>query len=137
MTRYPTKDEILALEPPAMGLYIPVLEDWKAANYVGWSHKDWHQKFEALRKLIDMLSGVNGFFPDVVVPTDFYAYSPTAKVIMMGCDNLSIISTLHEMGHFLFGPSELMACRFSVWLFKEVFPKTYEKLRWEGHLLKV
>jgi len=49
---------------------------------------------------------------------------------------LSLLTLLHELGHHFYGDSELLACRFSVWLFREAFPKSYAKLEWDGHVLK-
>lgn len=47
----------------------------------------------------------------------------------------SIITALHELGHHLYGKSELLACAYSVHLFKLVFPKAFKKLRWKNHTL--
>jgi len=63
-----------------------------------------------------------------------YRYSSELKTIYLG-SKPSIISALHELGHHLYGPSELKACRFSVHLFKKTFPETFKKLKWKGHML--
>jgi len=66
-----------------------------------------------------------------------YAYNPKDNELMWDEAHPSIISTLHEFAHYRFGGSELTACRFSVWLFKEAFPESYAKLTWDGHMLKL
>ena len=53
----------------------------------------------------------------------------------MNNSNPSIISFLHELGHYLFGPSELKTCRFSVGMFKTYFKDEMKNLKWEGHML--
>lgn len=93
----------------------------------------------ALSVLINALNDSNAFGgDDVWIEADAgeYAYRPSDQTIMLDHNRPSIISALHELGHHLYGDSELQACRFSVWLFKEAFPKSYAKLRWEGHMLK-
>lgn len=72
----------------------------------------------------------------VVVDADLYTYNPSNKTIYLDHHHPSVISTLHELGHHLYGESELLACRFSVWLFKEGFPRDYAKLKWNGHMLE-
>lgn len=47
---------------------------------------------------------------------------------------LSVVTFLHEFAHAR-GMKERGACRWSVNLFKRVFPKQYEKLRSVGHIL--
>jgi len=49
---------------------------------------------------------------------------------------LSIITALHETAHALYGADETIACSWSTKLFKEIFPEEYNKLHWEGHMLK-
>lgn len=64
---------------------------------------------------------------------------PTSKpaVIMMEPERdgrYSIVCFLHEYGHAL-GKDEKETCKWSINLFKKVFPKSYEKLDHVGHLL--
>ena len=61
-------------------------------------------------------------------------YSPSQKMITLN-GKPSIITCWHELGHHLFGPDELTACIFSISLFKIIFPKAFEKLNWNGHML--
>ena len=108
-------------------------EEWKLVRTL-----DEESKFKALHSLINTLADVMGKGPiQVEYHPDLYSfrYIPETKTICVN-KTLSIISTLHEFGHHLYGKSELKACRFSVWLFKSAFPKTYRKLKWKGHMLK-
>lgn len=63
------------------------------------------------------------------------AYDPWTQTIALNRDRLSVVTALHEFAHHLYGPSELRACRWSVWLFRATFPRTYARLTWRGHLL--
>lgn len=49
---------------------------------------------------------------------------------------LSVTTFLHEWGHHLYGPSETMACRWSVNLFRRCFPRSFARCRFDGHLLR-
>jgi hypothetical protein len=49
---------------------------------------------------------------------------------------LSVITYLHEWGHKRFGRSEIRACRWSVNLFARCFPKSFARLRSEGHMCR-
>jgi hypothetical protein len=58
-------------------------------------------------------------------------YSPAEhKIVLNG--RLSIITALHEFGHAR-GKGERGACKFSLNLFKRVYPKQFAKLAHNGH----
>lgn len=138
IAKYPTKEEILAYKYTPDKRTVRILEDWKKESWKEAKDKDIRFKRMSLARLIEELNlsydNVETAHVDVTdLPTCFY--KPDTRTIYL--DNSgSIISALHEYGHHLFGGEELMACVFSVNLFKEVFPKAYAKLRWEGHMLK-
>jgi hypothetical protein len=48
---------------------------------------------------------------------------------------LSVITLLHEFSHAL-GKNEHDACRWSLNLFKRVFPKQWERLTFQGHVAR-
>jgi hypothetical protein len=132
---YPTKEEIMKLPspnfPPEL---IARVKEWKKAHYKGWK-KD-PIKITRLLLLIHTLA--TGIQPQV---SDRYCYidnesEDKLSIIELDGDHPSILSTLHELGHHFFGSSELEACRWSIWLFKTCFPKSFEKLKWDGHMLK-
>ena len=49
----------------------------------------------------------------------------------------SSISALHEWAHYVYGPSERQACRWSLNLFRRCFPRSWARLRFEGHMARV
>ena len=62
-------------------------------------------------------------------------YSPMSDTITL-VGKLSAITFMHEWGHVLWGASELKACRWSLNLFRRCCPKSFERLRFEGHLAR-
>jgi len=60
-------------------------------------------------------------------------YLPGAHVIILR-GRLSVITALHEIGHALHGSSERMACAWSLAYFRECFPRSWRRLRFEGHM---
>lgn len=60
-------------------------------------------------------------------------YSPAAnRIVIVG--RLSVVSFLHEYGHAL-GKNEWQACRWSINLFRRVFPRQFARLTHRGHML--
>ena len=49
---------------------------------------------------------------------------------------LSVVTYLHEFGHVR-GMGERRVCRWSINLFRRVFPRQYERCRHDGHLLRL
>lgn len=136
MQRYPTKEQILAEEMLISDIEISTLTKWKRTVWSKVRKESDEKKVEALIKLISRMGKIYKLKLktqyDVAIPTAFY--NPLHATIIL--NNTSIITTLHELGHAIFGPSELKACAFSVQLFKEVFPEAYKKLKWDKHMLK-
>jgi hypothetical protein len=73
--------------------------------------------------------------PPTVHQSTLYAFNPSLGALYLDQWHPSIISTLHELGHALNGPSELQACLFSVGLFKAAYPRAYARLVFKGHML--
>lgn len=136
MQKYPTKKEILTYKPDFKG-EVKILKTWKKSFYKNWNKKNNQEKLGNLTNLINFLANLHKTKVQIktIEGTDSSCYNPRLKTIFID-NSLSIITTLHEFGHHLFGPDETQACRWSIHLFKKVFPKTFEKLRWEGHMLK-
>jgi hypothetical protein len=61
------------------------------------------------------------------------SYQPLAHTITLS-GKLSVVTYLHEFGHAR-GYGERGACRFSVNLFRRVFPRSYSRCRPMGHVL--
>lgn len=135
MTNYPTKEEILDFIPNIdVSPAIPILKEWKKTYYKKWSKKPIEERIDQLKKLVESLNTTTKE-KALVNYGNAYCYYPPIKTVQISSKKASIISTLHEFGHHIFGTSELHACAFSTKLFIEVFPKDYQKLTWKGHLL--
>ena len=105
--------------------------------------KPWKGKLEErqrkFQQLHSDLSQIYGFNPTLI----FHGYgtgdsggsyfSRGANVIVLA-GRFSVISFLHEWGHCLRGSSEFEACRWSLRLFQRCFPKSFARLRWDGHV---
>lgn len=138
MTIYPTREEIeqgIAEFPPST-IHTQILFRWKEKHYVKqWKEKTTKERFIALTHLIHAFwrhHNIKGS----VIQGHTWSYNPEHKTIFTDSETPSIISTLHELGHSLYGPSELTTCVFSIGLFKECFPIEFDKLEWDGHMLK-
>jgi len=133
---YPTKKEILNnLIAPDKGA-MELLQVWFRGSWKLAKTNGDKAKLNSLRTLIKYLAIIYKKPVECV-------YDPTAgscyynlhsKTIFLN-NSLSILSSLHEFGHHLYGKSELLACTWSISLFKVALPKTYSKLKWKGHLL--
>lgn len=135
MTKYPTPKQILAKRPDINPKTIEITKLWKKLTLKNWNKDENWVKISQLKMLITCIIAVEiNKNPSIQIGHE-YAYNPNTKTIYQDLENPSIISALHETAHYLFGPSELKACRWSIWLFKETFPKQYEKLQWKNHLL--
>lgn len=140
MQNYPTKEEILVEEIifdkdtlQAMKLF---KSRWvQAKKEVKTIEVSASRKKKLLKALVKEISKINKTKVKITFKHNVCNYNYKTKIININ-ESLSIISTLHELGHHLFGESELTACRWSVWLFKKTFPISYKKLRWDGHILK-
>jgi len=134
---YPTKEQILRKDPSVKQIILDVVLSWEINQTQDWSKISNEEKLERLKYLIvniTMVGHQNQPWPNIIIG-DAYYYMPTTMKICLDRNKPSIISTLHELGHHLYGPSELRACRWSIYLFRTCFPKMYKKLKWSNHLL--
>lgn len=149
MPVYPTKEEILAaLYQPTEAEYTRVRE-WKKTFYnKKWKDLTTEQKMSSLMMLAAALCEANnlksGDWPKLLVSDIQWSYDSIDRTIYMDERIPSIVSTLHEFGHFLHfsgyllgrpEETELVACRYSVGIYKQCFPKSYNKLVWQNHML--
>lgn len=144
MEDYPTKEQILAHIETLDTQKIPkraieLTRNWKIKHFSGkWAKSSADEKKRALTVLIhtiysEFLEKPLFFSWD---DNDYWYYRHDENRINGSSESISIISALHELGHAFYGSSELHACSFSVHVFKSVFPKQYDKLTWDGHMLK-
>jgi hypothetical protein len=136
MPGYPTETQILADPQPT---YKP-----EVLRFV----REWKRTFVGRRRtreaIVALLSGLGDLYRKPV-RIEFISYAilvggmsdPVAGVIYLpdATDGFSILTALHEFGHHRFGASELKACRWSVGLFRKVFPRTFARAHFEGHML--
>ncbi len=138
MTKYPTKEEILATPVEYSSQDLEWIKDWK---YNHWRKVRNHEDIRARIYALDILVQTLARFRNMKITVHYKPELPTACFVpaenAIYLVNSSIISALHECAHSLYGDSELKACAFSVQLFIRFFPKAYAKLKWHGHQLKV
>lgn len=132
---YPTEKEIVTGPGPPIEQELIILKKWKTKHFKGWSKIPEKEKE---KKIISLLKEINEEKKGKKVKIKFNkkitnCYIEHTRTINL--NKISIISGLHELAHHLFGESELTACRYSVWLFKETFPITFTKMIFKGHLL--
>ena len=77
-------------------------------------------------------AGIDGSFSGASSCRSRGAGQPAA-ITMRG--NLSVVTFLHEFAHAL-GRNERGACRWSINLFRRVFPRQYARLQADGHVLR-
>lgn len=136
--RYPTKEEILAVNIRFSQEELTLVKEWKKHNFSNgqWKRFSPLEKLHALELLAAGLNKINNGGDLSFTKSDTTAYyDGDTNSINIPPAKPSIISTLHELGHHLYGASEIAACRFSVSLFKQCFPQSYEKLQWKAHTL--
>jgi hypothetical protein len=136
LTKYPTKEEILENLYTPTNTELLVIQEWKQAYYKAWAAKTEKEKHDSLEVLLNSLINALKAPPITYVKDEYgWRYYPEKKIIVGHIKNPSIISALHELGHHLYGSSELFACIYSVGIFKESFPSAYKNLEFKGHML--
>lgn len=136
--KYPTKEEILADLYRPSEQEVALIQGWQQEYWKGWKHKSPESKHDALCELYDRFMELYPKKSFIYRPSNQWVHVTTEKTgtyILMDVAKPSVISALHELGHQYYGQSELNACRFSVGIFSLLFPNSYKKLRWEGHML--
>jgi hypothetical protein len=63
-------------------------------------------------------------------------YVPALNTIILRGTDPSVITLTHEIFHCILGPSEREVCRASLSLFKRCFPRTWKRLRFDGHMAR-
>lgn len=135
MSKYPTKKEVLAdLYNPE-----PFSEEEFQMSILGvvvrqglWKKLSESQQMRFLNSISEAICDSHDRRAAEVVPSFFDTYDRTDDVI--GLTKPSIITFLHELGHAIFGDSELDAQRYAVGMYKIINPKL-TGLIWKGHML--
>lgn len=138
MIIYPTKEEILEHISKTEDLTEEkrIMEFWKETHWNKLKNRKKEIRIETIKHLIYLICNTKRIKTDIRHDKSLASayYEKRRKRIYLNND--SIISALHELGHAIYGEKELYACAFSVALFMHTFPKAYEKLIWDGHMLK-
>ena len=136
---YPTKKEILAVRVRHNQKIIDTVREWKKKEWLPTTRKKNTSnidKLEAITKLLKELAVITDK-PTIIrykPKMKSCGYLPSEKTIYLN-EHPSILSALHEFAHRTQGKDELTACRWSIWLFKRIFPKAFKELKWDGHRL--
>lgn len=133
---YPNKEQILEKEIKFRKSTIQTVLAWKRKYYTDGK---WCQinKNDALRELVINVANCYETKIDADIgPDNFACFDTVTNTLYLNSTRPSILTALHELAHAIKGNNEFIACRWSVWLFKKTFPKTYESLKWDGHTLK-
>lgn len=140
MTLYPTKEEILDPKniPSNQNNDLEIIKAWKKKFYKEWKKKNNITKFIFIKFLIEKLAEHHKKKCQILPSKNHNNYYvQKEKNIYLDLQNPSILTALHEFGHHIHGESELKACTYSIWNFKEVFPEIYKKMKWHKHMLKL
>jgi hypothetical protein len=135
--QYPTPEEIMKSPVDFRNDTLKAVLDWKSKYFKAWKDIDHGLRLEYLEKLVYDLAKVYKITITVEIYGEQYSYNPYFKKISFNGRYASIISTLHEFRHAINGPDETSACRWSVHLFKQCFPKQFAQLEFKpgSHLL--
>lgn len=132
---YPTKKEILETNPLINKKTIQTTLQWKHTFIKNWNKKPNSQKITELNILITQINLIYNKQDIKIKNYKKYRYNLQNQILYHNSKNPSIISSLHELAHHLYGKSELTACSWSIHLYILCFPLQYKKLIWNNHLL--
>lgn len=132
-TKYPTKDEIINCKTTPTSHDIETTKIWKKTIWKKIKNKE--EKIKTIKILLILLAKNHKITPNIKFCTTIPSpcYSKINDTILL--NNYSIISALHELGHAIYGSSELKTCSWSIKLFQASFPRAFKKLVWKGHML--
>lgn len=107
---------------------IEIVLSWKRKFYKDWENTPIKIKTGRLKVLILAIT-IIGFNKIVVIKNGHQdCYRQDLLTIYLNKTNPTILAALHETAHFLYGKSELKACRWSLCLYKRCFPSSYKNL---------
>lgn len=133
--KYPNPEKIMAIRIVFNTKIIQAIIEWKEKHYKNWKNQKSTIKVIGIIELYKKVCEIKKKLLPNMVFSNRWAYNQDLKTIIVDGYHLSIISALHELSHYLNGPSELKACRWSIQLFQTCFSKDFKKLKWKNHLL--
>jgi hypothetical protein len=111
---------------------------FKASHPWQGSLDELHQKFRTLYADLSSAYGIDPprlvFGNDHVSDSGRSAYLPKLRTVILR-GRPSVVTALHEYRHFL-GGNERQACKWSVNLFKRVWPHQFRRCMPDGHMLR-
>lgn len=132
-TKYPTKNEITNCKTRPTKYDIETTIIWK--KHMWQKTNNTEEKIKTIKNLLQLLLQTHNMDTRIIFKSRVPSACYSKKYDTIILNNSSIISALHELGHAIYGSSELKACSWSTKLFQESFPITFKKLKWRGHLL--
>jgi hypothetical protein len=132
-TKYPTKTTIINCKIVPTKTDIKMTKIWKET--IWRMSKNTEEKIKTIKILLQLLSQSHNIKTRTIFKSKVPSACYSKKYNTIILNNCSIISALHEMGHAIYGKSELKACSWSIKLFQKSFPIAFKKLTWKGHLL--
>lgn len=101
---------------------------------------DQHLKFRTLHAALCKAYGLDPhprliFANDHATCSGSSCFIPSASAIVLR-GRLSVVTYLHEFAHAR-GMNERQACRFSLNLFRRVFPQCWSRVQFDGHMVRV
>ena len=131
--KYPTKKEIIDCKTIPTKHDIEITKIWKIEFWKYTTNIE--EKIKTIKILLTLLSKNHNKKIEIKynpkTPSAYYS----SKYNTITLNNTSIITALHELGHAIYGNSELKTCSWSIKLFQASFPKAFNKLIWKNHML--
>ena len=133
---YPTPENIMTNPVKHKKETLALAKKWRKET---WSIKKRGSPAERFEAVVGLLTSIADLYnKPVTIKLEVDSaigprYVIATQTIIID-QKLSIITALHELAHHLFGNNEIRACRWSIWLFKKVWPIAFDKLTWNGHL---
>jgi hypothetical protein len=125
-TSYPTEKEIMETPVSHKTEVLKFMKEWKAK---------YEDNYNSTTAMADLIFGLAKIYQKPVSLTfnSDKAYYQAPRIYLR--KKHSVITALHEFAHHIYGKSEKQACRWSVWLFRKIFPREFERLEFKGHML--
>jgi hypothetical protein len=102
------------------------------------SSDDQCDKLRTLHEELCHIYGVRLFLCLTVDEERNGSYCPgTRTITLFGArrSGVSVVTYLHEFAHAMFGASERYACTWSINLYARIFPRSFERMEFRGHML--
>jgi len=133
---YPTPERIMTNPVKHKKEVLTMAKTWRKETWATKKRGTPSERFEAIAIILTNIATIYNKPVRIKLEVDSAIgprYDVPNNTIIID-QKLSIITAFHELAHHLFGINETQACRWSIWLFKKVWPIAFDRLTWEGHL---